>query len=78
MSAIPRPKLTPAEYLEAERLAHHKSEFFRGEIFAIPHNSREHNRIKENLVGELYFRLKGGLCQTFSSDQRVLVEANGI
>ena len=40
--------------------------------------SREHNRVKVNLVGELFVRLKGGECQTYSSDQRVLVEATGL
>ncbi len=40
--------------------------------------SRDHNRVKENLVGELFTRLKGGPCQTYSSDQRVLVEATGL
>jgi Uma2 family endonuclease len=30
------------------------------------------------LVGELYSRLKGGPCQSFSSDQRLLVQANGL
>ena len=52
MSAISRPKLSAAEYLQAERLADHKSEFFRGEVFAMAGGSREHSRIKENLVGE--------------------------
>ena len=78
MGVIPKPRLTPAEYLQAERQADHKNEFFRGEVFAMAGGSREHNRIKDNLVGELYSRLKGGSCQTFSSDQRVLVEANGL
>jgi Uma2 family endonuclease len=78
MSAIPKQKLTAAEYLFAERKAEFKSEFLNGEIFAMAGGSREHNRIKENLVGELFGRLKGGPCQTFSSDQRVLVEATGL
>lgn len=78
MSAPPKPKLTAREYLELERCAQLKSEFFNGEIFAMSRVNREHNRIKENLVGELGTRLKGGPCQTYSSDQRVLVEATGL
>lgn len=78
MSAPPKPKLTAREYLELERCAQFKSEFFKGEIFAMSRVNREHNRIKENLVGELGTRLKGGPCQTYSSDQRVLVEATGL
>jgi Uma2 family endonuclease len=78
MSAVPNPKLTAAEYLDRERTAEFKSEFFEGGIFAMAGASREHNRVKENLVGELFARLKGGPCQTYSSDQRVLVEATGL
>lgn len=73
MSAAPKRKMTVSEYLLAERRAERKSEFF-----AMAGGSREHNRIKENLVGELYARLKGTACQTFSSDQRVLVEETAL
>ena len=34
MSAIPKTKLTPAEYLARERTAEFKSEYLNGEIFA--------------------------------------------
>ena len=78
MSAVPKPKMTPGEYLAKERQAEFKSEFYNGEVFAMAGGSREHNRVKENLVGELFVRLKGGECQTYSSDQRVLVEATGL
>ena len=33
MSAIPKTKLTPEEYLKIERKAEFKSEYFRGEMF---------------------------------------------
>ncbi len=78
MSAVPKPKMTPGEYLAKERQAEFKSEFYNGEVFAMAGGSREHNRVKVNLVGELFVRLKGGECQTYSSDQRVLVEATGL
>ena len=78
MGAVSKPRLTAVEYLRAERQSEQKSEFFAGEVFAMAGGSRDHNRIKENLVGELYSRLKGGPCQTFSSDQRVLVEIAGL
>jgi Uma2 family endonuclease len=47
-------------------------------MFAMAGASRNHNRIKENLVGELYARLKGGPCQSFSSDMRVKVSTTGL
>jgi Uma2 family endonuclease len=78
MSAVTKQKLTVAEYLARERRAEFKSEFFNGEMFAMAGASREHNRVKENLVIELGGRLKGGPCQTFSSDQRVLVDRTGL
>lgn len=78
MSAVPKRRLTAAEYLAAERRAEFKSEFIDGDIFAMAGASREHNRVKENLVGELFARLKGGPSQTYSSDQRVLVETTGL
>lgn len=78
MSTAPKPKITVAEYLVRERQAERKSEYLAGEVFARAGASREHNRVKENLVVELGGRLKGGPCRTLSSDQRVLVEATGL
>ena len=87
MSDLRKSKLTVAEYLEIERTAEFKSEFFDGVMYplhpdvgpqAMAGASRLHNRVKENLVGELFVRLKGGPCQTYSSDQRVKVEASGL
>ena len=71
MSAAPKPKLTAKEYLVIERNAKFKSEFFKGEMFAMAGASREHNRIKENLIIKIGAQLEGGPCQTFSSDQRI-------
>src|SRR5688500_15943172 len=78
MSAVPKPKLTVAEYLARERAAEFKSEYYRGETFAMAGASRQHNTAKENLIGELFTRLKGSPCRTFSSDQRVKVPVTGL
>ncbi len=78
MSAALQSKLSASEYLEMERRADFKSEFFNGQIVARARCSIEHNAIKDNLVMELLSRLKGGPCRTYSSDQRVLVEATGL
>ena len=64
MSALPKPKLTVAEYLARERRAEFKSEFFNGEVFAMAGASRADNFVKENLIGELFARLKNGPCGT--------------
>ncbi len=75
MSAVPKSKLTAVEYLAIERRAEYKSEFFRGEMFAMAGARYEHNRINDNLVFELTQRFKGGKCQAISSDMRVKIEA---
>ncbi len=78
MTAVPKKKLTEAEYLAIERAAEFKSEFYNGEMFAMAGASRQHNELKENLIGELFNRLKGGPCRTYSADQRVKVERTGL
>jgi Uma2 family endonuclease len=78
MSAVPKRKLTPAEYLAIEKSATSKSEFFNGEMFAMAGASRLHNRVKENLSVRIGSQLLGGPCQSFSSDQRVLVDRTGL
>jgi Uma2 family endonuclease len=78
MSAATKRKLTAAEYLAIERDAPFKSEFYNGEMFAMAGASREHNRIKENLIIETGGRLRGGRCQSFSSDQRVQLTPTGM
>ena len=78
MSAVPKTKLTPAEYLAIERKAEFKSEYYRGEMFAMAGARLPHNTIKENLIVELGSQFKGGPCRTLSSDQRVKVNETGL
>jgi Uma2 family endonuclease len=78
MSAVPKPDLTPEEYLAIERKAETKHEFYRGEMFAMVGGSRPHNQITVNIGGELRNRLRDGDCIVYSSDQRVKVSAAGL
>ena len=87
MSAILRKKLTETEYLAIERAAEFRSEFYDGEMFPLqgPGGSVgmagakfDHNRIKENMSFELTKSLKGGPCQSLSSDMRVRVSSTGL
>lgn len=78
MSAAPKIRLTPDQYLAIERKAAFRSEYYNGEMFAMAGVSREHSRIKENLIGELYAKLKGGPCRSHSSDMRVKVSRTGL
>lgn len=78
MSSLPVHKLSPEEYLEIERRAEYKSEFFRGEMFAMSGASREHNMIQANLIRRLGERLDGTPCRAVGSDQRVCISATGL
>lgn len=77
MSAVARQKYSEAEYLARENGSPLRSEFYQGEIFAMTGASPAHNLIRENLVGELFGRLKSGTCRSRSSDQRVKVQESG-
>jgi Uma2 family endonuclease len=78
MSAVPKKKLTPAEYLAIERKAEYKSEFYDGEMFAMAGARLPHNSIKDNLIYRINQQLNGGPCRTLSSDQRVKVPDTGL
>lgn len=77
MSAQPN-FLTPAEYLERERRAEFKSEYFQGEMFAMAGASRRHGLITTNLIREISQQLKGKPCEVYSSDLRLRVTAAGL
>jgi Uma2 family endonuclease len=70
--------LTPEEYLEIERRAERKSEYFHGEMFAMAGASYAHVVIVGNLSHELKLRLKAGPCGVYSSDLRLRVAPNGL
>jgi len=74
MSAVPKLRLTPTEYLALERKADLKSQFFRGEMFAMAGASFEHNQIVANLIGAFRNELRDSTCQILPSDMRVAIE----
>ncbi len=78
MSAIPKTKLTPEEYLEKERKAEYKSEYFDGEIFAMAGAKRNHNKVTTNVGGLIWQHLKGKDCESYSNDMRVFVPKTGL
>lgn len=78
MSAIPKTKLTPEEYLDFERKAEERHEYFDGEIFAMSGAKRNHNKISTNLSGLVWQHLKGKNCESYSNDMRVFVPATGL
>jgi len=72
------PRLTEAEYLQLDRAAETKSEFFDGEVFAMAGGTKEHSLIAANVIRELGNRLKGTGCLVFNADLRVKVETTGL
>lgn len=78
MSTVAKPLLSPQEFLDRERRADFRSEFYRGEMFAMAGASWEHTLIKDNLAREAGNQLKGGPCQVVTSDLRVKVNATGL
>jgi Uma2 family endonuclease len=71
-------RLTEDEYLEIERAAEYKSEFFEGEMFAMAGGTLRHSLIATNLAREFGNRLKGGHCVPFNSDLRIKIAATGL
>lgn len=78
MSSAPTTYITPEEYLEQERKAETKSEYFRGELFAMAGASRRHGRIVSNLVRRLAEQLEKRDCNVYSTDLRLAVSEAGL
>jgi len=66
------------EYLELEKSADSKSEFFDGEIFAVAGASFRRTLISMNLGAELNALLRGKPCTSHSSDLKVKSEPTGL
>jgi Uma2 family endonuclease len=78
VSSSPARTITPAEYLEAERAAESKSEYYAGQVSAMTGASLAHNRIVSNLVRVLGNELEGTPCEVLPSDMRLHVVATGL
>ena len=78
MAAITEAKkhYTQSEYLEQERKADFKSEYYKGEIFAMSGASLLHNRITTNFIVFLGLKLKGKNCRPYGSDLRLHIPGN--
>jgi Uma2 family endonuclease len=76
MSAIPKTYLPEEVYLAQERKAAQKSEYYKGEVFAMSGASKEHNKITASIIVEIGQHLKGKGCAILPSDIRVYNPAN--
>lgn len=64
-------KYTEKEYLELERKASERSEFYDGDIFAMSGASHKHNIIAGNFFAWLHANLRGKNCRPYGSDMRL-------
>jgi Uma2 family endonuclease len=78
-------KYTEQEYLQMERIATERHEYYKGEIFqmyghgdllAMSGAATPHNVIFSNLFGELASQLKGKECMPLGPDMRLYVKEN--
>jgi Uma2 family endonuclease len=78
MSTVPTQLLTPAEYLARERAAEFRSEFYRGEMFAMAGANAHHNLICTSLTANLLPQARAKGCNVFGSDMRLKVADTGL
>ena len=67
--------ISPEEYLERERNAFEKSEYYQGEIRPMAGATRNHNTIQSNVSGMLYNALRRTSCTFFGTDMRIHIPA---
>ncbi len=74
--ALPlRSYITSDEYLELERDAEFRSEYYNGEVFEMSGASEPHNMIAVIISSLLYFALKGTRCRVYQTDLRLHIVA---
>jgi Uma2 family endonuclease len=72
------PSLTPEEYLAIEERSETKSEYYRGEIFAMAGSTIEHGQISTNLTIAIGAAVRGTTSQLFGADVRLHVSGHSL
>ena len=75
---VPKPKLTVDQYLAIEREAEFKSEYYRGEMFAMAGGTSNHSELGVIMTSLLRNRLAGRGCKVYNSDMKVQIEPGGL
>jgi Uma2 family endonuclease len=78
MNALPKRSLTETEYLARERNADFRSEFYRGEMFAMAGASREHLLIAGNIARRAGNVFEDRPCEVYQADMRVKIRSSGL
>ena len=77
MTAQAQRRLTPEEYLELDRAAEVRSEFFDGVMYAMAGATWNHNVISSNVAAALNARFAGRTCRAVSENMRVQIDLTG-
>lgn len=67
--------ISPAEYLDGERLSAQKHEYLAGVVHMMAGTSIGHDRIAGNIFAELRAHLRGHPCEAFTSDVKVRIRS---
>jgi Uma2 family endonuclease len=78
MSAQAQPRLTPQQYLEAERAAEFRHEYYDGHVYAMSGGSYQHGQIIGNLTTRLSNRLERRPYSVVPNDLRLRVSSDGL
>ena len=78
MSAHSQSLLTPEQYLELERVAEFKSEYYGGRMYAMSGGTYPHSHIIANFTGAMFAALRKSPCVVSSNDLRVRVSPEGL
>jgi Uma2 family endonuclease len=78
MSAQAQPRLTPEQYLAAERAAEFRHEYYDGQMYAMSGGSYQHFQIIGNITAGLHTRLQKRPCAVGSSELRLRVSPDGL
>ena len=78
MSTLPKTFITPEQYLEIERKAEFRSEYYNGEMFAMAGAREAHTLIVWNIAAHFHPQLRQRPCYAYPIDMRVSVRATGL
>ena len=76
--SFPQQRYSIEEYVDRERVAPYKNEYYQGQIFAMSGGSLRHSTIGGNVFATLRNLLRCSSCRPRNSNQRVRVPANGL
>jgi len=78
MATIALSFIDQTKYLDAERKALDKHEYYKGEIFMMSGASLAHNMVASNSIISIGNKLKGKQCRPFGSDLRIHIPKNSL